>query len=146
MGNLNVLLLSGIYVMLGVYTVGIRGSDIQQSKIAWAHSYQAQAEEIARTGIQFCINDLGTAKPTALPSTYNLSVFGGKVTYTSNDSGLASDQVRITSIGDFNNHRVTRVAVIKLVTTQVIKKKKWNRWETEKVYTVVNTSEFNKWN
>ncbi|HWP82424.1 MAG TPA: hypothetical protein VNN76_07195 [Bacteroidota bacterium] len=149
MGSSRTILLSGIYAMLGVYTLGIREADIMPYRIAAAHADQLQAEEIAKIGVQLCINDLGSSKPTALPFAWEKSVVGGKLTYYSNDAGLASDQVRIISIGKFNGQRATRVAVVKLIGTYTStsgKKKKWNKWMTERVYTTVNESEFNTWN
>ncbi|HWP82417.1 MAG TPA: hypothetical protein VNN76_07160 [Bacteroidota bacterium] len=148
MGSSRMILLSGVYAMLGLYTVGIREADVKQYKIAATHADQVQAEEIAKMGVQLCIYDLGLSKPSALPFLWNKSVAGGSLTYYSNDSGLASDQVRIISIGTFNGHKVTRVAIVKLIATYTgsTKKKKWNKWETERVYTAMNASEFNSWN
>jgi hypothetical protein len=149
MGNSRMILLSGVYAMLGLYTVGIREADIKQYKIAATHADQVQSEEIAKIGVQFCINDLGLSKPSALPSLSGKSVAGGTLSYYSNDSGLDSDQVRIISTGTFNGHEITRVAVVRLLetyTSTTKKKKKWNKWITERVYTVVEASEYNSWN
>ncbi|MGH2567232.1 MAG: hypothetical protein ACRDGA_02755 [Bacteroidota bacterium] len=145
MGSAKVVFVSGFCIILGIYSYGFRNTDSKLQNIGAIHSYEVQADEIAKSGIAHAINALGAAKPHALPSLNTKSLFSGTLAYSCDDVGLAIDQVRITSTGKFQGQQITRVAIVKLVATTALvgkKKKKWNQWVTEKVFFSKSANEF----
>lgn len=143
MGNARVIFVGAVSVILGLYSVGLERSERAVQRVAEVHAYQMQAEEIAKGAVALAINQMGTSKPSALPSLSGRSMFGGVASYVVDDQGLASNEARITAHGVYNGHTVIREAVIRLTSTQTVsKKKKWSNWETVKVTTKFETSEY----
>ncbi|MEX1137849.1 MAG: hypothetical protein WEF53_00720 [Bacteroidota bacterium] len=130
-------------MILGLYSVGLERSERAVQRVADVHSYQMQAEEIAKGAVALAVNQMGNSKPTALPSLTGKSMFGGVAGYVVDDQGLASNEARISARGIYNGHTVVREAVIRLTSTQsVSRKKKWSNWETVKVTTKFEGSEY----
>lgn len=144
MGNSRVIFVGAVSVIMGLYTVGLQKAERAVGRIGEVHAYQMQAEEIARSGVSLAINKMGQSKPAKLPKLNGLSIFGGTVSYVVDDSGLPAEQARITAVGTFQGHQVTRTAVVALTGTTGggKKKKKWSNWEILKVYTQLSQSEF----
>jgi hypothetical protein len=143
MGNARVIFVGAVSVILGLYSVGLERSERAVQRVAEVHSYQMQAEEIAKGAVALAVNQMGTSKPTALPALVGRSMFGGVGSYVADDAGLSSDEARITARGVYNGHTVVREAVIRLTSTQsVSRKKKWSNWETVKVTTRFEGSEY----
>jgi hypothetical protein len=149
MGNTKVIFLSGLCVIIGLYTYNIREADSKAQSASNAHVFRLQAEEVAKSGTQHAINKLGTAKPNRLPRLSNQSLFGGVLNYRCDDSGLDGDRVRITSSGTVSGHTITRIAVVNLSTKVQEtmgkgKPKQWNQWEIEKVYVSDKKEDYKK--
>lgn len=133
MGGAKTVLLSGLYVIIGLYAASLRNADYNMQQAAESFIQSDQAVEIARAGIEFAINDLGTVKPNKLPTASGLSVMDGTLSYDVTDR--SSDEVEITSTGIFSGQTATIVATVKLMTQYTIsKKKKWSRWVIENIY------------
>lgn len=142
MGNSRVIFVGAVSIILGLYSVGLQKAERAVERVGEIHAYQMQAEEIAKGAIALAINKLGTSKPASLPTLSNLSMFGGTASYVVDDAGLSSDEARITAQGIYKGHQVSRVAVVRLTSTTISKKKKWSNWETVKVFTKYADSEF----
>jgi len=143
MGNARVIFVGAVSVILGLYSVGLEKSERAVQRVAKVHSYQMQAEEIAKGAVALAVNQMGNSKPAALPTLTSRSMFGGIASYVVDDQGLASNEARITARGVFNGHTVVRQAVIRLTSTQSIsRKKKWSNWEIVKVTTKFEGSEY----
>lgn len=143
MGNARVIFVGAVSVILGLYSVGLERSERAVNRVAEVHAYQMQAEEIAKGAVALAVNQMGNSKPAALPSMSGRSMFGGTASYVVDDQGLASNEARITAKGVYNGHTVSRVAVIRLTSTQTIsRKKRWSNWETVRVTSVFAASEF----
>ncbi len=143
MGNSRVIFVGAVSIILGLYSVGLQKAERAVDRVGEIHAYQMQAEEIANGAISLAINKMGTSKPVLLPTLSNLSMFGGTGSYVVNDAGLAiANEARITAQGIYKGHQVSRVAVVRLVTSTSSNKKKWTNWETLKVFTKYADSEF----
>lgn len=142
MGNSRVIFVGAVSIILGLYSVGLQKAERAVERVGEIHAYQMQAEEIAKGAIALAINKLGTSKPASLPTLSNLSMFSGTASYVVDDAGLSSNEARITAQGIYKGHQVSRVAVVRLTSTTISKKKKWSNWETVKVFTKYADSEF----
>ncbi|MBI2618823.1 MAG: hypothetical protein HYW57_01950 [Ignavibacteriales bacterium] len=144
MGNSRVIFVGAVSVIMGLYSVGLQRAERAVGRIGEVHSYQMQAEEIAKAGVALAINKLENKKPSQLPKLNNLSIFGGIVSYVVDDDGLPAEQARIKSTGTYKNHQAVRTAIVTLTGTTGggKKKKKWSNWEVVRVFTQFSGSEF----
>jgi len=143
MGHARVIFVGAVSVILGLYSVGLERSKRAVQRVAEVHAYQMQAEEIAKGAVALAVNQMGNSKPAALPTLTNRSMFGGVGSYVVDDQGLPSNEARIAARGIFHGHTVIREAVIRLTSTQSVgRKKKWSNWETVKVTTKFEESEY----
>jgi hypothetical protein len=142
MGNSRVIFVGAVSIILGLYSTGLQKAERAVNRVGVIHSFQVQAEEIAKAGISLAIESLGTSKPSPLPSLSNLSIHGGTVRYVTDESGLASDEVRITSISEYQSYRVTKTAIVKVSKISATTRKKWANWEIVKVSTQFEAGQF----
>ena len=143
MGNARVIFVGSVSVILGLYSVGLERSERAVQRVAEEHSFQMQAEEIAKGAVALMVFQMGNSKPAALPALTGRSMFGGVASYVVDDLGLPPNEARINARGVFSGHTVVREAVIRLTSTQsVSKKKKWSNWETVKATTRFEGSEY----
>lgn len=142
MGNSRVIFVGAVAVVMGIYSVGLQKAERAVDRVAEVHSYQMQAEEIAKGGVALSINALGTSKNVStFPNVSNKSMFGGTVTYRVTD--LPGNDALVTSTGVYKGHTVVREVVVRITSTQSIsKKKRWSNWETVKTRSIFGASEF----
>ncbi len=135
MGTAKVIFLSGLYIILGVYTVGFNKANDAVRSVANSGATFNQADQIARTGLQYAVRDLGTSMPTTMPAMHNASMMGGTAAYTTDVNGLPANQVRITASGTYNGQTVTTMTIVKLMYMQPESgaKKRWNSWQVVQV-------------
>ena len=114
MGTSKIVMLSGIYLMLGTYTVSFTSADRNNSTIAETVANSVQAEQIARTGISLAITKMGGTYSVATRSytNQNASVMNGSVVYSASQTGLPATQSQVTSTGTFSGKTVTIKAVL----------------------------------
>jgi hypothetical protein len=116
---------AGVQVILGLYVLGFSAADQAVNEVSQSQAYYDQARQIADVGMRFATGDMGSNLSHALPSG-NVSLIGGSVTYTGDrPPGLPGSQVRVTSVGTYNDYEVTIVAILKHNGT---------KWVTESVY------------
>lgn len=137
MGASKVVFLSGLYIIIGLYATGIRKADSNVRQVAEFSATRDQATEIAKTGVQFVINDLATHEGGGYkPSASNLTVGDGTVTYQVTDRNATV--ANMTSTGTLNGREATLVAQIQYVGTKTLKVKgkdlRWDRWKIVKMY------------
>lgn len=145
MGVSKIVLLGGVSVILGIYALGIKKADTKVENVVTAYAELVQTEEIAKSGVQLAINILGTAKPAILPQVTGQQLLGGTMSFTTDTLGLPATDIRITATGQYYGHQVTRIAVVRLVSSVIStgkKKKIWNRWATQSVFTKLDPGEF----
>ncbi len=147
MGTSKVIFISGLCIIIGVYSYNFRHADSGAVMRSDALAKRIQAEEIAKSGIQHAINKLGTAKPDQMPKLRKRSLYGGVLNYVCDDSGLEGDRIRITSSGAIGGVAITRIAVVNLESTTVStgrRKRTWNQWVVERAYTSNKEEDYKK--
>jgi hypothetical protein len=125
MGTSKIIMLSGIYMILGMYTVSFNSADGASFDLAAKTATTVQAEQIARTGISLALAKMANTPSSATSNTINVSVMGGTVNCTVPAFNSGS-QYLITSTGIFNGKNVVVKAVF--VYTN-------NRWRVNRIYT-----------
>jgi hypothetical protein len=104
-------MLSGIYLILGMYTVSFTSADRNNSSIAESVANSIQAEQIARTGISLAMTKMGGSSSINSYTDQNASVMNGSVVYSASQAGLPTSQSQVTSTGTFSGKTVTIKAV-----------------------------------
>jgi hypothetical protein len=125
MGTTKIVMLSGVYLILGMYTIGFTTADRSNSSIAESMANSIQAEQIARTGISLAMTKMGGIYSTHTYTNQNASVMSGSVIYSASQNGLPSSQSQVTSIGTFAG---------KIVTMKALFSYERNRWRIIRVY------------
>ncbi len=125
MGTSKIVMLSGVYLILGMYTVSFTTADRNNSSIAESVANSIQAEQFARTGISLAMNKMGASAATSSYADQNVSVMNGSVVYSASQTGLPSSQSQVTSIGTFSGKTVTIKAVFSYDR---------NRWRVIRMY------------
>ena len=125
MGTSKIVMLSGVYLILGMYTVSFTAADRNNSTIAESVANSIQAEQIARTGISLAMTKMGASFATSSYTNQNASVMNGSVVYSASQSGLPTSQSQVTSTATFAGKTVTIKAVFSYDR---------NRWRVIRMY------------
>jgi hypothetical protein len=122
MGSTKIIMLSGIYMILGMYSASFDVAHQSNFDLASKTATFIQAEQIARTGISLAMTKMG-ANPLAHTYTnISASVLNGSVTYSA--TGTAS-QSEITSTATFNDKTVVVKATFVFYN---------NRWRVSRLF------------
>ncbi|MDD8017352.1 MAG: hypothetical protein PHP42_03150 [Bacteroidota bacterium] len=124
MGTSKIAAISGVYIILGLYSLGFNSTDESTSKAAYETANTVQAEHIARAGLSMALVSMG-GNQTVGSSASSLSMMGGTVTYTVS-TPLPSSERQITSTATLNTSKVTVTAIVNYDK---------NRWRIERVFT-----------
>ena len=127
MGTSKIIMLSGVYLILGMYTVSFTSADRSNSTIAESVANSIQAEQIARTGISLAMTKMGgiNSSSTREYGNQNASVMSGSVVYSASQAGLPASQSQVISSGTFAGKTVTIKAVFSYDR---------NRWRVIRMY------------
>lgn len=127
MGASKMVMLSGMYMMLGLYTTSFMNADKNNSAISESVANFIQAEQIARTGISLAMTKMGGtySLSTRSYSGQTATVMGGTVVYSATATGLPASQSQVTSTGTFSGKTVTITAVFSY---------ERNRWRIIRMY------------
>ena len=135
MGTSKTSLITGIYIILGLYTFAFNNTEETTSKLAYTAGNQTQAEQLAKTGVCLALLSLKDYDPSVnFDSTYfttqSQETMGGSVDYNATvETGLASDERQINSIGTIGSGdtemQVTMTAIVHYTS---------GRWEIERSY------------
>ncbi|MCK9407604.1 MAG: hypothetical protein WCX28_00235 [Bacteriovoracaceae bacterium] len=107
MGSSKIIMLSGVYLILGFYTVSFYQAERTNSYTVEAVSNSVQAEHLARTGISMALVKMGN--DSGIPNfTEDASLSGGTIQYSAVVSGLQST---ITSSALFNGRQIDMTAL-----------------------------------
>jgi hypothetical protein len=120
MGTSKITLISGVYIILGLYTLSFNTADEATSKIAYTAGNKAQAEQLARTGVYLAQLKLYNYSPSTwyqYPYTYfgtqNRSTMGGSVSYSAAiQPSLASNERQIVATGTIGTTQVTAKVIV----------------------------------
>lgn len=125
MGTSRITLITGVYVVLGLYIFGFNSADETTSKLAYTSAVKAQAEQLAQTGVSMALINLGSSSAATISSA-SKSTMGGTVSYSATD---LSGQRKITSnatIGSGDN-------AVTVTTTSIASFDK-GRWRIQRTY------------
>lgn len=113
MGTSKIVMLSGVYLILGMYSLSFTAADRTNSAISESIANSVQAEQIARTGISLAMTKMGgiNSSSTREYGNQNASFVNGSVVYFASQSGLPSSQSQVTSTGSIAGKTVTIKAV-----------------------------------
>ncbi|MGB2868862.1 MAG: hypothetical protein WBD36_10450 [Bacteroidota bacterium] len=138
MGSSKGVLLSGVALIIGFYTVGIKRAETATAAITATHASTAVAENLARTGLRFAINDL--SNNAWAPTTNSIKfygVFSSKDTVKYSIAALSSNQATVTTTGTYNSIRVKLTATVTKTDSYRLSKrgkKSGYKWEVSDVY------------
>ena len=127
MGTSKIAMLSGVYLILGMYTVSFTAADRNNSSISESVANSVQAEQIARTGISLAMTKMGGTYSSSTREYTNqtASVMNGSVVYSASGTDLPSSQSQVTSVGTFSGKTITIKAVFSY---------ERNRWRIIRMY------------
>ncbi|MFQ5798344.1 MAG: hypothetical protein ACE5H0_06580 [Bacteroidota bacterium] len=146
MGAQALVFFGALSLSVGLYGFGIKEAARMVHIRAEQHAYRAQAELIAKSGLELAVNKLGWEKPPRASDVAGVALLDeGSLGYTADDDGLPKKHIRVTSIGTYYGYDATTVAVVECIgsTKTGIKgkgQKKWFSWETTSISTTVKES------
>jgi hypothetical protein len=146
MGASKVIFASGVFVIIGMYSLSFRTADNVNATVALAQAYYTQADQIALAGAKFADVDLGgNAAAPLIPAT-TVSLMGGSVTYkTERPAGYSATQMKLTTIGSFSAYDVVQSKTITYnVTYYGTMEYVWPHWSVDRIYLAPNATEFSK--
>lgn len=130
MGTSKIIMLSGVYLILGAYNIGFSVADDINFDLAANTANTTQAEQIARSGVALAITKMANnATLHTYPMTRS-SLLSGYVDYTASQSGLPLSQSEITSTGYFNGKKVIVKAIMSFDR---------DRWRLIQLFTIPTT-------
>ncbi len=95
MGTSKITLISGMYIVLGLYISGFNTADDASSNLAVSSAVSVQTEQIAQSGVSLALVRMGNNNTYTAFSTQKTTM-GGTVTYSA--SKLPSSESQIISI------------------------------------------------
>lgn len=128
MGTSKIILLSGVYMVLGLYTVSFISADESNFSNALQVSSTLQSEQIAKSGLALALAGLGNdISKTSIPAS-EVTISGGVLSYSaSRPASFPLTQTQVVSTGQFNGEQVQMTAVFHF---------QGGRWKVLRVYTV----------
>jgi hypothetical protein len=122
MGSSKIIMLSGLYVMLGMYSVSFDVAHQSNFDLAAKTATAIQAEQIARTGISLAMTKMGGNSSIYSYSDVSASVLGGTVVYSATGT---SSQSQITSTATYNGKTIVVKATFSFY---------HNRWRISRLF------------
>jgi hypothetical protein len=130
-----VIFASGIFVMIGIYSLSLQIADEASFRVAKGQALHNQAVQIALAGLEFARTEAGKFQyPATLPSG-TVDLLGGTTTYATNR--LSATRLRVTSTGTFSDHQIVYVSVLN-----------WQdpRWNVTSTYLQASADEYKRLN
>ena len=135
-----VIFASGVFVMIGIYSLSLLTADEASFRVARGQALHNQAVQIALAGLEFARTEAGKFQyPATLPSG-TVSLLGGTVTYIT--VRLSSDTLRVKSTGMFPvpdpaPHQIVYVSVLTWVDPH---------WKVTRTYKQASAAEYKSLN
>lgn len=128
MGSSRITVISGVYIILGLYTFGFNSADDASSKLAVASAVSVQAEQLSQTGVSMALVVMGNNASTKSIASTQKTVMGGTVTYTAVPYGSSESQITSTAV-------IVTGAETKTIKTTSIANYNKGRWRISRSYT-----------
>ena len=128
MENSKIVMLSGIYLILGMYVLSFNSANTESGKNVIKSASKTQAEHMARTGISLALKEMGNVSTKHTITQQIVSFSADKVQYSAyRATGHPLSETQITAIGTDGNESVTMIAVCSYDR---------GRWRITRIYTV----------
>lgn len=112
MGNSKIVMISGIYLILGMYTLSFQTSETTHSESVIAVANSTKADGLAKTGISLALAKMGTNAALHTYSEEQRSVDGGILAFSATQpDGFSSTQTKVTSTAIVHDDTVKVVAI-----------------------------------
>jgi len=112
MGTSKVILLSGIYLVLGFYTVSFTAADEANYTNALTVATQSQAEQLSKTGVSLALQRFAANLAMTSIGTTTVTTMGGTVVYSASQPvSFPATQTQVISTGTYNGVTVQTTAV-----------------------------------
>lgn len=112
MGNSKVILLSGVYLVLGVYTLSFNRADEANFAKALDVSTSYQIEQLANTGLALSMQRLADNLSAPEFASTTTSFNGGTVQYSADQPlGYPANWTKVVSTAQYNGRTITVTAV-----------------------------------
>lgn len=113
MGTSKILLLTGVYAILGVYTVNFSSADQANFSRALEVSSTLQSEQLATAGVSIALTELGSDASKSSISMRRVTMLGGTVTISAERPvSYPATLTQVVSTGLFNNEQVRITSVM----------------------------------
>ncbi len=111
MDNSKIVMLSGIYLILGMYSLSMNSSNNTNAVSVETSANAVQAEKLAKSGISLALEKMGANASLYNYSSESVPAEGGIIVFSADrPAGYSSSQSKITSIGSFHSSSVTITA------------------------------------
>ena len=132
MGTSRIIFASGVFVIIGMYSLSFQTADKATSAVALAQAYHGQAEQNALAGVKFATVDMGNHQNLLPSSTVNL--MGGSVNYSTAKITPATPytKVKVTATGTYGGHSITYLATAEFGPYS---------WKVTRIYTAPDAAE-----
>jgi len=110
MGSSKIIMLSGVYLILGYYLVGFYQVERTNSHTVEAVANSVQAEQLARTGVNLSMVRLGEFLGTKSFTASTASMSGGTINFEA--TAMSGAYSKVTSTATFNGRTITVTAVM----------------------------------
>jgi len=112
MGTSKVILLSGIYLILGFYTVSFTAADETNFSSALTVATETQAEQLAKTGVSLALQRFANNLTMYTIGSTTVTTMGGTVSYSaSRPASFPLTQTQVIATGTYNGVQVQTTAV-----------------------------------
>ncbi|MEW6062033.1 MAG: hypothetical protein AB1600_08855 [Bacteroidota bacterium] len=127
MGTSKAIMLSGVYVILGFYTISFNRVNETNFTNAVSVTSVNQAEHLAQTGLSLAQTYMGNNAVLYYFPARSLTTMGGTVTYNAErPASFPTTQTQVTATGMYNGKQVVMTAVFHYY---------GGRWKLLRVYT-----------
>lgn len=112
MGSSKIIVLAGVYLLLGFYTVSFNAADEANFSTALSVATEVQAEQLAKTGVSLALQRFGSNLAMYTISSTSVTTMGGNVTYSaSRPASFPLTQTEVIATGTYNGVQVQTTAV-----------------------------------
>jgi hypothetical protein len=112
MGSSKIIVLSGVYLMLGFYTLSFNAADESNFSTALVVASETQAEQLAKTGVSLALQKFANNLTIYSIAPTSVSTMGGTITYSaSKPASFPWNQTQVVAFGTYEGKRIKSTAV-----------------------------------
>ena len=139
MGTSKIIMLSGVYLIFGFYSVAFNHADESMFKSAMKTATLAQAEQLAQTGLSLASGYMANDASKSSFATRTFVTGNDTVRYSaSQPAGFPASQTQVTSVATHTTVVGGIAKVSRTVTQTAVYQYHNNRWKQMRVFTTRN--------